>query len=58
MVRLATVVALSALLTPAAYAQQPGGVGAVQGEEGRYVVFFGFDSATLDTEARQVGVTT
>jgi hypothetical protein len=54
MVRFVTVVAFFALLTPAAYAQQPGGIGAFQGERGQYVVSFGLDSAAVDAEARQV----
>ena len=54
MVRFVTVVAFFASLTPAAYAQQPGGLGAVQGERGRYVVLFGLDSAAVDAEAHQV----
>ena len=54
MVRFVTVVALFALLTPAAYAQQPGGGGASQDERGQYVVLFGLGSAALDAEARRV----
>jgi OmpA family len=54
MVRFVTVVAFFALLTPAAYAQQPGGSGASQDERGQYVVLFGLDSAALDAEAREV----
>jgi OmpA family len=53
MLHFAMVVALVALLTPAASAQQ-GDSGTVQGEEGQYVVFFGLDSAAIDAAARQV----
>ena len=54
MVRVVTVVSFLALLTPAAYAQQPGGTGTFQGERGQYIVFFDLNSAALDAEARAV----
>jgi hypothetical protein len=54
MVRFVAVVAFFALLTPAAYAQQPGDIEASRGERGQYVVLFGLNSAALDAEARRV----
>src|SRR3954447_18577509 len=50
-------VALLALAAPAARAQQaaePAAAVSGQAEPGRFLVYFGFDKATLDTSARQV----
>src|SRR3954453_6621473 len=51
-------VALLALAAPAAHAQQADEPAAAavseQAEPGRFLVYFGFDKATLDTSARQV----
>src|SRR3954454_12070066 len=50
-------VSLLALAAPAARAQQadePAAAVSGQAEPGRFLVYFGFDKATLDTSARQV----
>jgi hypothetical protein len=47
-------VSLLALMAPAAYAQTGTMAPSVQSEAGRFQVFFGFDSATLDAQGRQI----
>src|SRR6476646_9343859 len=50
-------VSLLALAVPAAHAQQadePAAAVSGQAEPGSFLVYFGFDKATLDTSARQV----
>jgi hypothetical protein len=52
MARIVMVLAVLLLLTPPVFAQQAEGT--PEGDLGPYVVFFGFDSADLDAEAREV----
>ncbi|HET6466862.1 MAG TPA: OmpA family protein [Geminicoccaceae bacterium] len=53
MLRLLTAVSLLSLIAPAVvHAQQPDRAATAQARTGQYMVFFAFDSATLDAEAR------